>query len=74
MQSLKAEGDGLSKLKERTWTPCDLRVSHLGSEVLDEVQITRSLRGMRLCSTIASSVALPSLPVQLVSASILRFL
>lgn len=72
MQSLKAEGDGLSKLKERTWTPWLLSVSHLESDVLDEVQITKSWRGMRLCSRMASRVALPSFPVQLVKASILR--
>jgi hypothetical protein len=48
-----------------------LRMSHLGSLVLEDVQIMREEGDIRLCWR-EWRVAVPSLPVQLVRASIVR--
>lgn len=71
VQPSKAFGSEVSKLKARIWTPRDLWVSQMEESVGDEVQITRLVGGMRLCERMAERVAAPSLPVQLVRASML---
>ncbi len=72
VQPVKVAGSGSSKLNDRTWAPFALRSSQRGELMSEEVQRTSEDGGMRECLIIAESVALPSLPVMEVRASIVR--
>lgn len=72
MQPANAEGEGELKSKVRIWIPRDFAVLNLEELVSDEVRMRSSEGGMSLCERMAWRVALPSFPVVLVRANILR--